>query len=102
MTADFLAMIAAALLSLAFSYIPSADGKWAALTQTSKRLVMLGLLLLVAVVSVALACAGFASDFGLTITCDRAGIVGVIQAFFFAMIANQATYQITPNSAAKS
>jgi hypothetical protein len=102
MTADSIAMYAAVVLSLAFSYVPSADGWWANLAVTYKRLVMLGLLLLVALASVGLACAGFAADLGLTITCDRSGIVGIVQAFGLAVIANQAAYKITPQSAAKS
>jgi len=102
MTADQLAMYAGVVLSLAFSYVPSADGWWANLAVTHKRLVMLGLLLLVALASVGLACAGFATDLGLTIACDRAGVVGLLQAFGAAAIANQVAYAITPQSAAKS
>lgn len=101
MTADSLAMYAGVALSLVFSYVPSADGWWANLAVTYKRLVMLGLLLLVALASVGLACAGFAADLGLTITCDRAGVVGIIQAFGLAVIANQAAYSLSPVSAKK-
>ena len=102
MTSDLLAMIAAALLSLAFSYIPSADGQWAALSVAGKRLIMLALLVLVALASIGLTCSGFGADFGLKVTCDRAGIVGVVQALLFAIMANQAIYKITPQTAAKS
>ncbi len=61
---------------------------------------MLAMLLLVALSVVGIACAGFAADLGLTVTCDRAGIVGVLQAFGAAVIANQAAYLATPQASA--
>jgi len=102
MSADLLAMYSGVVLSLAFAYIPSADGKWAALSATAKRLVMLALLLLVALAAVGIACAGLGADIGLAVTCDRLGVVGVLQAFVLAVIANQSAYSIAPKSAAKS
>jgi len=96
MTADELAGFAGILLSLGFSYIPSAEGKWNQLSATGKRLVMLGLLLLVALAATGIACAGFAGDFGLLITCDRVGVVGVVRAFMFAAVANQTVYALSP------
>lgn len=101
MNADSLAMYAAVILSLAFSYIPSADGWWAKLSNTYKRLVMLGLLFVIALAAVGLACAGVASDLGISVTCDKTGIIGLIQAFGLAVIANQAAYKISPESDAK-
>ena len=44
MSADFLAAIAAALLSLGFSYIPSAQGWWESLSANYRKLIMLGLM----------------------------------------------------------
>jgi len=95
MTAETLAMLAGAVLSLAFSYVPGLSAWFGNLEGTYKRLVMAGLLLLVAVGVAGLACAGFGPDFNLGITCDRAGLVGLFQAFMLALVANQATYSIT-------
>jgi len=49
LSAETLVMVAGALLSLAFSYIPGLQPKYDALPATTKRLVMLGLLVLVGV-----------------------------------------------------
>lgn len=99
MTADFLAMVAGIILSLAFSYIPWFASRYDLLAPEYKRLVMLALLLFVALASIGLACVGVGVDFGLAVTCDRAGIVGVIQAFVFAAMANQSTYLLTKRPA---
>lgn len=98
MTAETLALYSGIALSLIFSYVPGLAGKFAGLDATIKRLVMLGLLLVVALAVVGIACAGFASEIGLVVTCDKPGFVGVLKAFVFAMIANQATYQVSPET----
>lgn len=95
MTAEFISMVAGVLLSLAFSYIPGLSVKYAALEAIYKRLVMLGLLFLVALGSIGLACAGIGAEVGINITCDRAGVIGVLQAFFLAAMANQSAYSLT-------
>lgn len=102
MSSEMLASYAAVLLSLVFSYIPSADGWWGQLSGTGKRLIMLGLLAVIAIATVVIACAGFAADLGLDVVCDRAGFVAVLRAFLAAVIANQAVYSISPKTAAKS
>jgi len=95
MTAETLALIAGAVLSLGFSYTPGLSEWFAKLEGVYKRLIMAGLLLLVAAVVAGLACAGFGPDFGLTVTCDRAGLIALVQTFVVALMANQATYSIT-------
>lgn len=95
MTAEFIAMGAGVLLSLAFSYIPGLSEKYSALKAVYKRLVMLGLLFLVALGSIGLVCAGIWGEFGPSITCDRAGVIEVLQAFFLAAMANQSAYSLT-------
>lgn len=100
MTAESLALYAGIVLSLIFSYVPGLDGKFAALDATIKRLIMLGLLLLVALAVVGIACSGFGADLGIAVTCDKPGFVGVLQAFVLAVIANQAAYLVTPQTAA--
>jgi hypothetical protein len=96
MSAEMLAAIAGSILSLLFSYVPGLNSWYQALEATYKRLVMFGLLVIVAGGSIGMACAGWGADFGLTLTCDRAGAAGVVQALLLAVMANQATFTITP------
>ena len=93
-----LALVAGAVLSLAFSYIPGVNTWFAALDGAMKRLLMLALLLAVALAVVGIACSGFGADIGIDVTCDRAGFIGMLKAFVLAMIANQGTYPITPKT----
>ena len=101
MSADLLAGIASTIISLAFSYIPKADGWWETLDETYRRLIMLGVLVLVALGAVGLACTGLAADFGLTVTCDKPGIIALVRVFGVAVIVNQSAFKITPRTKAK-
>jgi len=92
MSAEFLTGVLGVVVSLVFLYVPGAKTWLDNQTSEIKQLVMLGLMALVAAGSLALTCAGFAADFGLPLTCDRAGIVELIKAFFLAIGANQTTY----------
>lgn len=92
MTAADLAAVAGVVLSLACSYIPGLSDWFATLDSNKKRLAMAVLLLVSAVGVFGLSCGNLIA----TITCDRAGVMGLIQAFIAALIANQATYLISP------
>jgi len=94
MTPEYLASIIAIALSLLFSYIPGFATWFDPKSPNIKRLVMLALLLLTAVVSFALACANLAPE--LAIACDTAGAWGLFKIFVAAVIANQAAYLISP------
>lgn len=96
MTAELLAGISAVILSLVFSYVPASAGAWSNIDGTYKRLIMLGLLVLVALGAFGLACAGLGGDFGVKLTCDKIGLIGLIQVLGVAIIANQAAYAISP------
>jgi hypothetical protein len=96
MTADELAAAAGVVLSLALTYLPGWGARFAALSPETKRLVLLGLLFLVALGAFGLACGGLAGDFDLPVACDRAGATGLLRAFVLAAIANQGTFSITP------
>lgn len=95
-TSEELSVVAGVVLSLGFSYIPGLKSKFDTLAPERKRLVMLGLLVLVSGAVYGLSCAGFAADLGIGVTCDQAGAIGLIRAFVVATIANQSTYMITP------
>ena len=94
MTPELLVAIAGIILSLAFSYVPGLDVKFAALEGVHKRLVMLGSILLAAAGAFGLSCAGLLD----ASTCDQAGAWGLVQLFIFAAIANQSAYMLSPET----
>ena len=96
MTAETLTLFAGAILSLAFSYIPGLNTKFDALVPEYKRLIMAGLTLLVGAAVYGLACAGLAGQFSIPVTCDQAGLIGLLQAWVLTIIGNQAAYSLTP------
>ncbi len=98
MTAEQLGAIAGVILSLLFSYVPGLSDKFAALDATVKRLVMAGLLLAVAVGALALSCAQVV----VTVECSQAGLIGLVNTFIAALVANQAAFLISPQKKAAS
>lgn len=98
MTAELLAGYAGVILSLVFSYLPGVESWYALLEATTKRLIMLGLLVLVAVGAFGLACAGWGSNLNIVVECTEAGAVGLAKVLFAAIVGNQAFYQITKRS----
>lgn len=99
--AEFLTLIVSALLSLAFAYVPLLRDKFDLLLPEYKRLIMLALLLVIAAASYAAACAGFAPDFGIPVTCDRVGVVELVKALLIAIGANQTAYGVVRASSPK-
>lgn len=95
MTAELLTAIAGILLSLAFSYLPGLSDGFAKLDPTRKRLIMAGLLVLVSVGTFGLSCAGVIND----AACTQAGAWALVSTFITALVANQATYSISPRKA---
>ena len=98
MTADILASTASVFLSLLFSYVPGFKSWYEAQAPTSKRLIMLGLLALVAAGSFAAACAQFGDALRLDVVCSRDGAIGLLETFIAALVANQAAFLISPKS----
>lgn len=93
MDAKFLARIAGIALSLTFSYIPLAQKRYDTLGGIAKRLVMAGLLVLVAAATYSLSCWGVISGY---VECTQAGLISTVGFFIDALIANQATFLISP------
>lgn len=96
MTAETLSAIVAIAMSLAFSYLPGLETWYDPLPSNVKRLIMLGALFVVSLGVVGLACTGLAADFGLNLTCDRAGVLALVRAFIAAAVANQTAYKLSP------
>jgi hypothetical protein len=101
MTADLLAGTAAIILSLVFSYIPGLNTWYAALQKELKQLIMLALVVIVAAASYGLACAGVLESLtGIPLTCDQAGLLGLLRAVVLAIVVNQGAYSLSPNTPA--
>ena len=92
MTPESLALLSGVILSLSFSYVPGLRQWYDGLDSDRKRLVMLAALFVGAAGSFGLSCAGYASYF----VCTTAGAVDAVSIFLLAMVANQATYLVTP------
>ena len=99
MSANELSVIAGILLSLAFSYIPGLNVKFAELDPLYKRLIMLGLLVAAAAGVFGLACSPLAAELGLKVACDKAGAIGLASQLVLAIIANQSAFLISPKPA---
>lgn len=92
MTATELSAIAGVILSLAFSYLPGLAPWFDNHAPTTKRLIMAVVLLVATAAIFGLSCAGV-----LTVaSCDQPGAVGLVTALIAALVANQATYTISP------
>ena len=98
MSAETLSLVASAVLSLLFSYVPGLNEWFGKLDGVHKRLIMLALLAIVAGGSYALACAGVGQDLGVAVTCDKSGAVELLKVFILAVMANQTIYTISPKS----
>jgi len=96
MSAEMLAGIAGAILSLLFSYVPNLQEAYGTLDGKWKRFWMLVALLVVTVGVFLLSCTRVAGDLGLDGTCDQAGAVALVKIFVAALIANQSAFLISP------
>lgn len=95
MSAEELAGIAGAILSLLFSYVPGLSDLYGKLEPTEKRLVMAGLLVAVAASVFGLSCGHVLSS----VTCDQAGVWGLVKVLLAALVSNQGTYLVSPQKA---
>ena len=92
MTSEQLGSIAGIVLSLLFSYIPGVRDRFALLSSTKKSLFMAAMLLAVSVVALGLSCASVVN----VIECSQSGVVQLVSVFISALVANQATYMLSP------
>lgn len=99
MTPEVLASAAGILLSLIFTYIPGLNRKFAAWDPSYQRLVMIGALAVIAGGAFGLSCAKlFAGT--IPVVCTDKGAQDLVITFVLSVIANQATYSISPKPAA--
>jgi hypothetical protein len=97
MSAESLSLVAGTVLSLTFSYIPGVRNWFIGFDPVIKRLIMLVLLALTAGVIYGLSCLGWGFVWGITLSCDRSGLLGLLEQFVIAIIANQSIYAISPH-----
>jgi hypothetical protein len=96
LTSVILAALAGAVLSLLFSYIPGLNTWYAGKGEEVKKLIMLALLFLVAIVLFVLQCYSIL-DAGLT--CDQQGVIQLAWIFISAIVTNQSVFKISPQLA---
>ena len=92
MTSEQLGSIAGIVLSLLFSYIPGVRDRFALLSSTEKSLFMAAMLLAVSIGALGLSCAAVVN----VIECSQSGVVQLVSVFISALVANQATYVLSP------
>ena len=98
MSAESLSLVAGTLLSLIFSYVPRVHNSYSNLEPTMKRLIMLGLLLVVSGSIFGFSCLGWAQEWGMAITCNQSGFMALIRQTLIAIMANQSVYAISPHN----
>ncbi len=98
MSAESITLIAGTSLSLAFSYIPGAKEWFMKFNPQMKRLIMLGLIILTSLSVFGIACLGWGLDWGVSLSCNRSGFLGLLEQVIIAIIANQGVYAISPRS----
>lgn len=92
MTDELFAEIVGIVVSLLFSYFPGLQGWYDKLDKVMKRLVMAGVFVVIAAAIFGLSCAGLI-DYA---ECSQAGALAMLALVFRALMANQATYLLTP------
>ena len=91
MDSQTLSALAGVILSLAFSYLPGVTPWYEALGKTYKKLVMGVMILAVAGAAFALSC----GDIVAYTTCDKQGVVALVESVLAALVANQAAYKLS-------
>lgn len=92
MSAEQLVALVAAILALLFAYIPGFATWFNPLQAETKRLIMLGLLVVVSAIIFALSCTGIASY----VQCTQAGVWEYLKILGVAVIMNQSLFAISP------
>jgi len=92
---EWIIQVAAAVLSLAMSYIPGLRTWFAAQSQEFKSLFMAGVLLLVTGGVFGLGCAGWLET---NLVCNSEGIKSAVFMLFLAIATNQGIYNVSPQT----
>lgn len=92
MTTEELVAIVGAVLAVLFAYVPGFANWFNPLGAEVKRLIMAGMLIIVAGAVFGLSCAGILAR----VTCDFQGAWGLVIAVLAGIVANQSLFAILP------
>lgn len=95
LTSEILAAVSGVVISLAFSYVPGLNRKFAYLAEEHKQLLMAGMLLVVAAAVFGLGCAGILT---IGIACTQGGSYQLIWIWIVAIMANQGIHRLSPKT----
>jgi hypothetical protein len=96
LTSDFIAWVAGIVVSLLFSYFPVLNTKFAALTTEAKSGIMIGMMALAGFGIWGAGCAGWIDA---NLACTTATIPQLVKLIVQALIANQSTFMVSPQTA---
>jgi hypothetical protein len=92
-TSEFLVGAVAVIQSLVFMYIPGLNAWYAAKSVITKRLFMLGLLVVTSSAVFGLGCANILTT---DLVCNKNGVIELLRLIGIAIWSNQSTFMITP------
>lgn len=95
-SAEFLASVVGVIISLVFSYFPKLKEAFAVISSEAKSGIMLGLL---AIVTASITALDYFNVIDAGIAFDGQWVAHIVWVFISAVIANQATYKISPQTA---
>lgn len=95
MTGEELLAVAGVVVSILFEYFPKLNTWYNGLEDNIQRLIMLGVVALIALTVFGMSCAGLSDAY----TCDKAGVWALIKMFVAGVIANQSAYLVLPRKA---
>jgi len=99
MTAELLTKLSGILVSLVFSYVPVVNSwYYNKLPKEWRGLFMAGVMLLITVLFFVFGCYGM---FNIQIDCTSKSVESLVTTYFWALLLNQGTYLVTPESPAK-
>jgi hypothetical protein len=96
MSAEILVGLAGIVLSVLFEYFPGLSDWYDKLQDNYQRLLMLGMLVVVAGVVFAMNCEGWFAGKIPVIECSEAGVEELVWLFIIALGSNQTTHRILP------
>lgn len=95
MTSQELMAIAGVIISIVFEYFPKLSEWYNLKPDNQQRMIMLGVVFVVAFAAYGLSCAGLVDAW----TCDTGGFWAMLKILIAGVVANQATYTILPRKA---
>lgn len=95
-TSESLALIIGSVVSLLFSYFPGLNTWFAAKEDSTKRLIMVGLMVVTSAAIFGLGCANILNMDGFV--CGQESILQFVSILISSIIANQGVYKISPQT----